>query len=58
MFKICLSVKEVLCELNIGRTKLYSEISAGKLSARKIGRKTVFLGEEVTRYAEALPILK
>ena len=37
MVKSAYSVNEILKEIGIGRSKLYSEIAAGKLKARKIG---------------------
>ena len=46
------------CKLyNVGRTKCYDEISSGRLTARKLGRKTVILRSEAIRWANALPKL-
>jgi len=45
------------CKLyNVGRTLAYSEIKAGRLTARKIGAKrTVILRSEADRWANSLP---
>ncbi|MCW2314890.1 hypothetical protein M2322_000410 [Rhodoblastus acidophilus] len=39
----------------IGRTKAYEEIAAGRLIARKIGRKTVVLEADLIKYFDNLP---
>lgn len=51
-----LSVNDAMIAIRIGRTKLYHEMKAGRITARKIGRKTVFLAEEIDRYLAALPL--
>lgn len=56
--KTAYTVKELLSELGIGRSKLYAELSEGRLSARKIGRKTIFLAEDVRRYLASLPRMR
>ena len=44
------------CQLaRIGRTTIYAAIKAGDLSARKVGRRTVLLAAELTRWLESLP---
>jgi excisionase family DNA binding protein len=55
MNKIAYSVSE-LCELaGIGRTTIYSAVGAGTLKARKIGRRTIFLHDDVIAFLHALP---
>jgi excisionase family DNA binding protein len=49
------TVAEVLRRVGISRTKFYQEISAGRLKARKIGRKTVVLETDLRAYLDALP---
>jgi hypothetical protein len=45
-----------VCEvIRSGKTKVYEEINEGRLKARKIGRKTVVLGNDLREYLEALP---
>jgi excisionase family DNA binding protein len=42
----------------IGRTTIYAEIKCGRLKARKIGRRTVILAEDLTDYLRQLPDLR
>jgi len=44
------SVNETLEILSLGRTSLYALVRAGKLEPRKIGRKTLFLAPDITRF--------
>lgn len=39
----------------ISRAEIYNEIRRGKLSARKIGRRTVILQSAIDAYLAALP---
>jgi excisionase family DNA binding protein len=41
--------------LRSGKTKVYEEINDGRLKARKLGRKTVVLGDDLREYIEELP---
>lgn len=41
----------------IGRSTLYSELSAGKLQARKLGRRTLILASDLSLWLSSLPIL-
>jgi hypothetical protein len=41
--------------LDSGKTKIYEEINEGRLRARKLGKKTIVLGEDLRAYLEALP---
>ena len=54
---IGVSIAQACVALGIGRTSLYKLIADGKLGARKIGRRTVILAEELRAYAEALPVI-
>ena len=51
-----LSVRDTMKATSLGRTKLYREMKLGRISARKIGRKTVFISDEVERYLKSLPV--
>ena len=42
---------------NIGKTKLYEEIAAGRLSARKCGTKTLIDGASLRAWIAGLPTL-
>lgn len=55
MQKQAFTVNELTNEIGIGRSKLYAEIKAGKLTPRKIGKKTIFLAKDVESYLQALP---
>lgn len=51
-----LTVRDAMHTIRIGRTKLYREMKEGRIVARKIGRKTVFLADEIERYLSSLPV--
>jgi predicted DNA-binding transcriptional regulator AlpA len=53
---IALSVRDAMKATSLGRTKLYREMKLGRIAARKIGRKTVFLADEIERYLKSLPV--
>ena len=57
MEKSAYTVNEVLREIGIARSTLYREIAAGRIRARKIGTKTVFLATDVRSYLDSLPEL-
>jgi hypothetical protein len=38
------------------RSMVYEEIKAGRLKARKLGRKTIILGDEYRAWLESLPL--
>ncbi len=39
-----------------GRTTIYEEIRRGRLKARKIGRRTIILDEDLRRWLGTLPV--
>lgn len=41
--------------IGIGRTKTFQEIHAGRLKAKKVGRKTIVLDSDLRSYCENLP---
>jgi hypothetical protein len=49
------SVEETLRLLGICRPKLYQEINAGRIVARKLGTRTIILADELRRYLNELP---
>ncbi len=55
MKKSAYTVNETIREIGIGRSKLYSEIKEGKITPRKIGKKTIFLAQEIEDYLNNLP---
>jgi hypothetical protein len=40
-----------------GRTTLYAEIKARRLTARKVGRRTIILDEDLRRWLASLPTM-
>jgi hypothetical protein len=50
-----LSINEFCRAFHIGRTTVYAEIKAGRLSARKLGSRTIILTPEAERWANDLP---
>jgi excisionase family DNA binding protein len=52
------TIKEA-CELaRCGKSTLYKAIKAGKLTARKLGRKTLIRDCELKQWIEELPVLQ
>jgi excisionase family DNA binding protein len=49
------TIAEACRALGIGKTKLYSLIDDGRLPARKIGRRTVMVFEDLRRLLDGLP---
>jgi excisionase family DNA binding protein len=49
------SIPQLVALTGIGRTTIYAELKAGRLKARKIGRRTIFLSEDVTAWLSVLP---
>lgn len=58
MKPVSLTVDDATQYCGIGRTKLYELIREGKFSARKMGKKTLLLTEELDAYIRSLPALK
>jgi excisionase family DNA binding protein len=50
------SIPEASEKSGIGRTKLYKAISEGTLKARKCGKRTLILREELREYLLSLPL--
>ena len=58
MEALLLPIPDACRALGIGRSKLYELISAGDLSVRKIGRKTLIPREDLTSFASRLAVNK
>jgi excisionase family DNA binding protein len=53
-----LSVEEVLEITGISRPTFYEHAFAGRIKARKLGRRTVVLESDLREYLESLPTLE
>ena len=52
---LALTIAEACVRSCIGRTAMYDLINTGKLPARKRGRRTLILADDLQRCLEALP---
>ena len=50
-----ISIKEFCERYTIGPTKVFEEISTGRLIARKVGRRTIITQEDESRWLQSLP---
>lgn len=53
--KIAHSIDGVCETTDVGRTSVYGAIRAGKLKARKPGRRTIILDEDLRAWLASLP---
>jgi excisionase family DNA binding protein len=53
--KEALSIPEVCDATSLGRTTVYKAIAEGRLKARKDGRRTIILTDDLRKYLTALP---
>jgi excisionase family DNA binding protein len=51
-----LTVSEACAMAGLGRTKIYEAISKGQLKARKCGKRTIILVDELRQFLESLPL--
>jgi excisionase family DNA binding protein len=51
------SIDEASATTGIGRTKLYEAILSGRLKARKYGKRTLILKDDLRQFLESLPLL-
>ena len=52
------TVPDFLRAFGIGRTKLYEEINAGRLKAKRAGGRTLILASDAKAWADALPAFR
>ncbi len=58
MTPLAYNIAEACAVARVGRTALYEAIRSGALMARKRGRKTLILPEELRRWVEGHPALE
>jgi excisionase family DNA binding protein len=51
---LAMSPRDASKAIGIGMTMLYAEIKAGRLKARKIGKRTVILRDDLLEYLNSL----
>jgi excisionase family DNA binding protein len=52
-----LSIAEACAMAGIGRTKIYQAIADGRLRARKCGKRTLILRDDLHAFLTALPVV-
>jgi excisionase family DNA binding protein len=55
---LAFTVADACMRSGIGRTAIYDMINSGKLIARKRGRRTLILADDLQRCLEFLPLFK
>lgn len=53
--KLAYSIVEATEEARIGRTSIYDAIGRGELVARKVGRRTIILREDLETWLRSRP---
>jgi hypothetical protein len=53
--KLAFSIEEAVAASGIGRTSIFEEIKAGRLVARKCGRRTLILKHDLALWLDGLP---
>ncbi len=53
--RLALNVAEAVRTSGLGRSTLYAALRTGKLRARKCGRRTIILTEDLGRFLTSLP---
>ncbi|MHB2211445.1 helix-turn-helix domain-containing protein [Methylobacterium sp. CM6257] len=52
------SIAEVIERAGSSRTTIYAEIAAGRLKARKLGRRTLILDKDLEDWLATLPLAR
>jgi len=50
------TIAEAVKATGIGRTTIYADLKAGRLAARKRGKRTIILAEDLKSYLASLPL--
>jgi hypothetical protein len=56
--KVALNIASFCARYSVARTRVFNEIKAGRLAARKVGRNVSISVEEGDRWYESLPLRK
>ena len=56
--KLGLTIHEACTFSGIGKTKLYEAINSRKLKARKAGKRTLILSDDLRDYLSSLPLMR
>jgi excisionase family DNA binding protein len=56
--RLAYPLSELAARIGVSRDKLYDEIKAHRLRARKVGRRTVVTAADASAYLESLPVLE
>ena len=54
MTELSLSIEDACKITGIGRTKIYQAINSGKLKARKLGKRTIILKQDLEVFLDSL----
>ena len=52
--QISFTIEEACTAIGIGRTKLYQAINSGQLKAKKFGKRTIILKDDLNNFLENL----
>jgi excisionase family DNA binding protein len=53
-----MSLPEFCERYNVGRTLAYEEINAGRLRARKVGKRTIISHDDAEDWLRSLPLIR
>jgi excisionase family DNA binding protein len=55
--RLSYSIRRLAQQTDVGRSTIYEEISSGRLTARKVGRRTIVRRSDAIRWLRSLAIL-
>lgn len=56
--KAAFTIAEAAAQTSIGRTTLYAKLKTGELRARKCGRKTLILAQDIQNFLDGLTVIR
>lgn len=56
--QLSMSIEEVQAATGLGKTKIYACINSGALKARKLGKRTIVLRDDLNAFLSDLPAFK